>query len=52
MFSLKFLIKGILYFIDFLPELNNLIVSKITLGEAITLSIFDSVCERLAFRVL
>lgn len=46
MLSLKFqLIKGILYFIDFLPEENNLKASKITLEEAIALSIFDSVFE-------
>lgn len=44
MLSLKFpLIKGILYFIDFLPEENYFKTSKITLGEAIAPSIFDRV---------
>jgi len=43
MLSLKFqLIKGITYFIDFFPEEKNLKASKITLGEAIAPSIYDS----------
>lgn len=46
MLNLKFpLIKGILYFIDFLLEENYLKTSKITLGEAIAPRIFDSVFQ-------
>lgn len=53
MLNLKFqLIKGILYFIDFLSEENNLKASKITVGEAIAPSIFDSVFQHLGLRVL
>lgn len=35
---------------DFLPEENNLKASKITLGEAIAPSIFDSVFQHLGLR--
>lgn len=53
MLNSKFqLIKGILYFIDFLSEENNLKASKITVGEAIAPSIFDSVFQHLGLRVL
>lgn len=49
--NLKFhLIKGILYFIDFLPEENNLKASNITQGEAIAFSIFDGVFQHFSLR--
>lgn len=51
MLNLKFhLIKGILCFIDFLPEENNLKASNITLGEATAFSIFDAVFHYFSLR--
>lgn len=44
------LIKGILYFIDFLPEENNLKASNITLREEIAFSIFDGVFQHFSLR--